>query len=346
MNLRSDFPPLNRAISPLVLGTVPFGSWTQRRVDELLDAWVDAGVNVVDCANSYGRGASEARVGSWLNRRRWRDDLVIITKGGNAVDGIQRLNPSALASDLEESRQRLGLSEIDIYMLHKDDPLVSPAPVLEWLNRTKASGVIKTFGASNWTTSRLECSLRISSSAGFDPISCSSPNLSLARQHTPPFSNTVSAGDPETRKWYTAMQLPLFAWSAQAGGFFTDARISGEPLDLDARIVRAYHTADNFERRARAIDLGRAKGVDANAIALAWVLHQPYPTFAIVGPQTPDEVSSCVAAAHVQLTVDEVAWLDDGAQNMRPVRTRESSNGVDKDSRMAAKRERGDRRHE
>ncbi len=328
MTFKVAFSPLSQQISRLVLGTVPFGSWTQPQVDRLLDGWVDAGGNVVDCANSYGRGASEARLGSWLSRRGARDQLVIITKGGNSVDGIRRMTPAALSADLDESRARLQISEVDLYMPHKDDPLVSPAPVLEWLNQAKESEVIRAFGASNWTTSRLNLSFEIAASAGLEPFCCSSPNLSLARQHAAPFSDTVSAGHPAERSWYEAMQLSLFAWSAQAGGFFTKGQITSPSPDLDARIIRAYHTVDNFERRARAIELASDKGVDANELALAWVLQQPFPTFAIVGPQTMSELHSCIAATAIELTPEEVAWLEHGLNEEEPSRRDKEKPGV------------------
>ena len=309
------FEPLRRELSRLVLGTFPFMSWPQEKVDELLDAWLEAGGNVVDTAHSYGGGESEKKLGRWLERTGARDELVVITKGANAVEGRPRMNPEAIASDLAESLSWLRTDTIDIYMLHRDDPAAPVAPVLEALNAHEAAGTIRTFGASNWRTERLEVALREAGDRRLEPFSCSSPNLSLARQHTPPFANTVSAGAPEERRWYELRRLPLFAWSSQAGGFFTERHAAADPSEIDPRLVRAYHHDDNFARRERAQELARARGVTATQVALSWVLHQPFPTFPIIGPQSVEELHASLVALDLELTPEEVEWLDVGQRD-------------------------------
>jgi aryl-alcohol dehydrogenase-like predicted oxidoreductase len=87
--------------------------------------------------------------------------------------------------------------------------------------------------------------------------------------------------------------MPLLAWSAQAGGWFAG---SGSPV---------YDNAANRERRARAGQLG-----DANAVALAWVLAQPFPTVAIVGPHRLEHLHASLEALTVELSADEVRWLN------------------------------------
>jgi aryl-alcohol dehydrogenase-like predicted oxidoreductase len=141
--------------------------------------------------------------------------------------------------------------------------------------------------------------------AGF---ACSSPNLSLARQKEPPWRGTISASDPVSRAWYQRTQLPVLAWSSQAGGFFTE-RHSPQRV-TDREVERVYSTPENWERRRRAQELGEQKGYTANQIALAWVLHQPFPTYAIIGPHSVEELRSSVVALEVELTPKETRWLD------------------------------------
>jgi len=74
--------------------------------------------------------------------------------------------------------------------------------------------------------------------------------------------------------------------------------------------VRCWYSDDNFERRERAIDLAKRKGVLPIHIALAYVLNQAFPTFALVGPRLISETASSSEAFRVQLTPEEIAWLN------------------------------------
>jgi aryl-alcohol dehydrogenase-like predicted oxidoreductase len=75
-------------------------------------------------------------------------------------------------------------------------------------------------------------------------------------------------------------------------------------------MVRSWYSPENFERKARAEELGRRKGVPATAIALAYVLSQPFPTFALIGPHTVDELHGSAQALEVALTPGELRWLN------------------------------------
>src|SRR5947209_17905962 len=103
--------------------------------------------------------------------------------------------------------------------------------------------------------------------------------------------------------------MPLFAWSSQAGGFFT-GRYTPDNLENED-MVRVYYNEGNWERLRRATELGRKKGgFTANQVALAWVLHQPFPVFALIGPHSVEELNSSVSALELELTPDEVRWLN------------------------------------
>jgi aryl-alcohol dehydrogenase-like predicted oxidoreductase len=95
--------------------------------------------------------------------------------------------------------------------------------------------------------------------------------------------------------------MPLLAWSAQAGGFFAGS---------DGDAARVYRNAANEERRARAEQLGRPTGATANAVALAWVLAQPFPTVAVIGPHSVEHLRASLEALDVELAADELAWLN------------------------------------
>jgi aryl-alcohol dehydrogenase-like predicted oxidoreductase len=90
----------------------------------------------------------------------------------------------------------------------------------------------------------------------------------------------------------------LLAWSAQAGGFFAGAS------------ARVYDNAGNRERRARAEQLGARTGATGNAVALAWVLAQPFPTVAVIGPHSVEHLRSSLEALEVPLSGEEMRWLN------------------------------------
>ncbi|MDQ3788295.1 MAG: aldo/keto reductase, partial [Actinomycetota bacterium] len=96
----------------------------------------------------------------------------------------------------------------------------------------------------------------------------------------------------------------LLPWSSQAWGFFAGR--------ADEEIARCYHSEANFARRERARALAAELGVPATAVALAFVLHQPFPTFALIGPRTLEETHGSLRALEVSLTAEQVAWLADG----------------------------------
>ena len=300
------FAPLERDVSVLVLGTAWFGVETESLAYELLDEWVALGGNALDSAREYGAsrwGESEKLLGRWLRDRGRRADLVLGTKGAHHRGGRKRVTPADIREDLDASLAALATA-IDAYMLHRDDPAQPVGPVVDLLNEYRRAGSIRAFGASNWTTARMDEANAYAASHGLEGFSFSSPNLSLATQNEPPWPDALSASDAASRAWYEKRRMPLFAWSAQAGGYFSGHH------SPDADIARVYDGEPNRERARRAEELGGRKGVDANAIALAWVLAQPFPTWALIGPRTVEELHASVAALDVALTPEEARWLN------------------------------------
>ena len=130
---------------------------------------------------------------------------------------------------------------------------------------------------------------------------CNSPHLSLAVQNAPPWPDCLSATDAGSRAWHERTGMPLLAWSSQAGGFFAGR---------DGEGSRVYQNPANQERRSRAAELGRRTGASANAVALAWVLAQPFPTIAVIGPHSVEHLQASLGALDVSLSADEVRWLN------------------------------------
>jgi predicted dehydrogenase/aryl-alcohol dehydrogenase-like predicted oxidoreductase len=291
-----------KPVSRLVLGTMVMQPGTLPITHELMDGFVEAGGTAIDTARIYG---SEPLVGLWLQLGGMRDRLVVIGKGC----GPGRVRPEFLAEDLQQSLEATRLDYFDLYLLHRDDPDVPVEELVDALNEHKHAGRIRAFGASNWTTDRLGEANAYAKANGLAGFVVSSPNLSLATQNEAAWPGTVSVSDqPRELRWYEAEQYPVLSWSAQARGFFT-ARANPDDRS-DGELVRVWYSDGNWERRRRAADLGATLGATANQVALAWVLHQRFPTAALIGPATAEEAADSYGALRIELTADQVAWLN------------------------------------
>jgi aryl-alcohol dehydrogenase-like predicted oxidoreductase len=285
--------PLEPPLSRLALGTLGFSPGTRERDYALLDAWLEAGGTVIDTAHVYEGGDAERVLGRWLaDRPGARERIVLVTKGAHPDGDRKRVTPADIAADLRDSMERLG-GPIDLYLLHRDDPAVPVGEIVDALDAHRRGGEIRAFGVSNWTLPRIDEANAYAAARGVAGIACNSPHLSLAVQNEAPWPGCLSAADAGSRAWHERTGMPLLAWSAQANGFFAGA---SSPV---------YDNDENRERRARARQLG-----DPNAVALAWVLAQPFPTIAVIGPHSLEHLHASLDALDVSLSADEVRWLN------------------------------------
>ncbi len=301
-------PHLDRPLSRLVMGSAWFYEEDSDRIEALLDAWVELGGTTIDTAENYSGGQSEIVIGRWLRASGMADRVMVISKGGHPYDGRNRVTAADIETDLLGSLDRLGLERIDLYLLHRDDPSVPVGEVIDILNGHREAGRITAFGGSNWSTERLAEAGAYADANGVQGFSASSPNLSLAVWTEPPWEACIAASDPASRAWYERTRLPLIAWSSQAAGYFAGPnRTSDRVADAGRRV---YDTDDNRERHARAEQLAAERGVAASQIALAWVLEQPFPVMAVVGPRSADQARGNVATLDIRLSAAERAWLN------------------------------------
>jgi len=235
--------------------------------------------------------------------------MVVLTKGAHHNADSKRVTPEDITCDLRDSLARLRTPYVDLYVLHRDDPEVPVGPIVEALNEHVRAGRIRAFGGSNWTPERLDEANAYARERGLQGFAVSSPNLSLAVPKEAVWAGCVSATDAASRAWYAQTQMPLFAWSSQARGFFT-GHFTPENAAENEFIHRVYDSPDNWERLRRATEFGRERGYSAIQVALAWVLHQPFPVFPLIGPANVEELRSSLQALELQLTPGEVHWLN------------------------------------
>ena len=309
LTVRSDAPMtyghiagVEKPISRLVMGADHQTSWPHASV--MLDDFFERGGTCFDTAYIYARGACEKVLGQWIHNRGIREQVVILDKGAHTPN----CNPEALSRQLLESLERLQTDYVDIYMLHRDNREVPVDEFITVLNEHQNAGRIHIFGASNWSIERVEEANAWATSHGLAGFAALSNNFSLARMVEPVWAGCLSVSDARSRQWLTKTQMPLMPWSSQARGFFT-AR--AQPGDFsDEELVRCWYSDDNFQRRERANTLAKERGVLPINIALAYVLNQPFPTFPLIGPRVLAETRTSVPALHIELTPEELRWLN------------------------------------
>ncbi|MGV3724412.1 MAG: aldo/keto reductase [Actinomycetota bacterium] len=306
----APFAPLNRDLSRLVLGSMVFHPDTLDNTYELLDAWKELGGNIVDTAHLYQGGNSERAFGRWLEDRGVRDEMVILTKGAHHNADRRRVTPEDITCDLRDSLARLRTDSVELYILHRDDPRVPVGEIVDALNRHYEAGRIKSFGGSNWTPERLDAANAYAASHGLQGFTSSSPHLSLAVPNGEIWDGCVDARSPDALAWHRERQMPLFAWSSQARGFFSGL-YTPQNVAENEFMARVYDSPRNWERYRRAEQLGAERGFNTIEVALAWVLQQPFPVFPLIGPATVQELRSSVRALELELSPEDVTWLGD-----------------------------------
>lgn len=302
-----NIPGLDRPVSNLIMGSDFFRPEEIDYVGELLDTFVEIGGNTIDTAFVYLGGKSERTIGLWAGRQGNREKVQIWTKGAHPDEQGARVTRKGIEEDLLISLERLQMDYVDLYALHRDDPEQPVGAIMEALNAQVEAGRVKVFGVSNWSHERIQEAQDYAAAHGLQGIAFNSPNLSLAKAKEPYWPNCVSA-DAATLAWHQSSQLPLFSWSSQARGFFTGRFTPDSREDKD--LVRVFYNDDNWERYRRAEQLAGEKGVSTIQIALAYVLGQSFPSAAIIGAKSKEEMYSCAEGAKLSLTTEEILWLE------------------------------------
>ena len=311
-------PHSSLSLSNFCLGATAFGTGrTQGMTDRLYEIFREAGGNCLDTAHCYsfwlpgGAGSSERALGECIRRHGDQGKVYIITKGGHpaVLPDYPRpdryLSPEVIASDIADSLERLATERIDLYFLHRDDTRVPVGEILDSLNQHITARRLQAIGASNWSVARIAQANRWAQEHGQNGFVASQMRFGLATPNAP-----VPVSDPATRylddpslAWHTDTNLPVLAYSPTAGGYFASGGAKGQ---------KSYDNTISRARLARATQLAGELGVNANQIALAYLLRQPFPTIPILGTSDPDHLADALAAAKLRLAPEQTSWLRQG----------------------------------
>jgi aryl-alcohol dehydrogenase-like predicted oxidoreductase len=293
------------------MGGNVFGSTVdESRGFEILDAYLDAGGNLIDTADSYcafmgtDGGESETIIGNCLQSRRCRDRVVIKSKVGQAP-GRSDLRPETIRAAIEGSLRRLRTDYIDIYYAHEDhgDPLDETLATFDTLQR---DGKIRYIAASNYSAERLEAALAESAGNSWASYVALQPRYNLI-DRADYESDLAPAVDRHG--------LGVFPYFSLASGYLTGKYRPGAPPVETLRLpyVEPYRT-ERGERIVAALTVvARELRVSCAAVALAWLAERPGVVAPLTSVSSLAQLDELLPMFELRLTPEHRARLDEAS---------------------------------
>ena len=299
-------PKINKIGSRLAIGCD--NQTSDLHAFTMFDHFYGSGGRIFDTAYIYNHGKGDKYLGDWINSRGVANDVIVIGKAAHTP----QCEPQFIRPQILESLDRLKLSKIDIFCLHRDNKDVPVDEFVHALSEIRDEGLIDVLGASNWELDRFSEARNIALKNKIEPFSVLSNNFSLAEMIKPVWPGCVGV-NKEFLEYLIKEKILLFPWSSQARGFFikkkeqiSNNHFSNPTLDEEMRV---WHYAKNLKRRDKCFELAEKRGLEPIQIALAYVLHQSDLIFPLIGPRTLVETNSSIEASKVELTANELQEL-------------------------------------
>jgi aryl-alcohol dehydrogenase-like predicted oxidoreductase len=302
-------------VSAVGLGTNRFGSDAvpQPKVNNIVDAALDVGINFIDTADIYTGGRSEETLGQAL-KGRW-ERVVLATKfrsptgQGPNDGGASRYH---LMSAVEASLRRLGSDHIDLYYVHSWDPNTPIQETLRALDDLVRTGKVSYVGASNLASWQLAYANLLAEVRGWSPFVAVQSHYHMLERDV----------EREVLPYCSAHEVGFIPYFPLAGGFLTGKYVRGQPAPQGSRgennrYVQGYMAAANYERVETLTAWARERGREMVELAEAWLLAHPQVSSVISGATKVEHVQSNARAAGWALTADELAEVNavlDGGQ--------------------------------
>jgi aryl-alcohol dehydrogenase-like predicted oxidoreductase len=295
-----------------MLGGNVFG-WTidQPASFQILDAFVDAGLNFIDTADIYSTwvpghtgGESEAIIGNWLKQSGKRSKIVLATKVGMLMgSGKKGLKKDYILEEVEDSLRRLQTDYIDLYQSHEDDASTPLEETLGAYAQLIKEGKVRAIGASNYSAERLAEALEVSRAHGFPSYQCLQPKYNLCER-----AGYESALEPLILK----EGIGVVPYYALASGFLTGKYRSEADLGKSVRGagVRKYLDGRGFRILAVLDEVAAAHRSTPGKVALAWLMARPGITAPIASATSLDQLQDLVDAIHLELDTASIEALN------------------------------------
>lgn len=299
-------------VAPLAFGGNVFGwSADEKTSFALLDAFVDAGFELVDTADVYSSwvpgnrgGESETIIGRWLQRSGKRDRVVIATKV--AKWGEQPgLSAANINEAVEGSLRRLQVDTIDLYQAHEDDESVPLEETLGAFARLVEQGKVRAIGASNYRAPRLRDALAVSAQYNLPRYETLQPEYNLYDR-----AGYEAGLEPLVRE----QGLGVISYYSLASGFLTGKYRSADDASRSsargASVVQRYLNARGARVLAALDDIAARHRATPAQVALAWLIARPGVTAPIASATSVEQLREILVAATLQLEASDIAQLD------------------------------------
>jgi aryl-alcohol dehydrogenase-like predicted oxidoreductase len=299
-------------VAPLAFGGNVFG-WT---VDEptsfaLLDAFVEAGFNLIDTADMYSTwvkghkgGESETIIGKWLKRSGNRPKVVIATKVGKEMGPNRKgLSKTYIHQAVEDSLQRLQTDYIDLYQSHADDPDTPLEETLEAYDQLIKQGKVRAIGASNYSAARLAQSLVVSEKTGYPRYESLQPLFNLYDR-----VDYEKELEPLCRE----RGLGVISYFSLASGFLTGKYRSKDDLSKRARgdFVKKYLNARGFAIIDALNKVAQEHNMTPAQVALSWLIAHPSITAPIASATNLEQLNELIEATTIELNPSVIDLLN------------------------------------
>ena len=299
--------------SDLEVSEISLGSWltysggvSAEQAKACVEAAFEEGINFIDTANVYGRGASETLLGEALAGRE-RSSYVLATKVYFPMSDTDKgLSSEQIHKQIDASLQRLRTDYVDLYQCHRFDPDTPLEETMGAMSEVVREGKARYIGFSEWPAEKIDESLAL-------------PGVERWVSSQPQYSMLWRSPEAEVIPLCEREQISQIVWSPLAQGVLTGKYLPGQPPPHDSRA--ASDSMSGFigrlierpvlEAVQRLIPVAEQAGLTMAQLALAWVLRQQNVASAIVGASRPEQVHANASAAGVKLSEDTLAAIDE-----------------------------------
>jgi aryl-alcohol dehydrogenase-like predicted oxidoreductase len=300
------------AVAPLALGGNVFG-WTadEAMSFRLLDAFVDAGFNLVDTADSYSRwvaghqgGESETVIGRWIARRGRHDDVVIATKVGSDMgQGHKILRKDYIVRAAEASLRRLQVDCIDLYQSHWDDENTPLEETLGAYDQLIGQGKVKAIGASNYSAARLRESLDVAQAKGLPRYATLQPHYNLYER---------DSFEGELRDLCVRENIGVITYFSLAAGFLTGKYRSEADFAKSTRGggMKKFMNPRGMKILGALDDVAARHEATPSQVALSWLMAKPGVTAPIASATNLDQLRDLIGSTRITLDDASMQMLD------------------------------------
>lgn len=303
-----QLPGTDLVVSDLCLGTNILGTRADAAASfAVLDRFLDAAGPTpafVDTAESYGKGASEEVIGSWLAARGVRDRVVLATKA-SPLDKEHPLAAAEIRAAVEGSLRRLRTDRIDLYYAHYDDATTPLEETLGAFDDLVRAGTVRQVAASNYSAARLGEALSTSERLGVARFAALQTHYNLMERAV--FEDDLQA---------TAQRagLGVLPYYGLAKGFLTGKYRAGAQVESHRAAKAAEYVGERGDRVLAALDeVAAAHGVPVPAVALRWLADQPTVVAPLASARTVEQLGELLFMQDLVLSDEQRQLLTDAS---------------------------------